>query len=310
MRLQQVESQKQSKHAHLPHKLRGLECRMLVTVDNFHLGHTLECGQAFRWRRLADGNYEGVIGQTVVRAAQIGDRLMLSGASAETLAHYFQLHEDIAAIVRTFPKDPHMQRAVAFGRGMRLLRQDPWECLASFICSAAKQFVQICQVVDNLCRTLGEPFETDGRTCFAFPSIATVARATHKQLWSCKMGFRAKNLLAAAQMIDSDKVRLETIATMDYPRAVEELTKLPGVGPKVADCALLFGWGRQEAFPIDVWIERALRQLYFAGKRRVTRRRLVEFHRSYFGPHAGYAQQYLFHYVRNNPQSLATVSGK
>ncbi|MCX6898638.1 MAG: hypothetical protein NT105_08060 [Verrucomicrobia bacterium] len=280
---------------------------MEFTARNFHLGHTLECGQAFRWRRLADGGYEGVIGRTVVHATQLGDKLVLAGAPAGTLERYFQVHEDIAAIVGTFPDDPHMRRAVAFGRGMRLLRQEPWECLASFICSAAKQFVQICQVVDNLCRALGEPFEAGGRNEFAFPSVEAVARATHGQLWSCKMGFRAKNLLAAARLIDSGKVRLETITAMDYPHAVEELTKLPGVGPKVADCALLFGWGRQEAFPIDVWIERALRRLYFPGKRRVTRRQLVEFHRSYFGPYAGYAQQYLFHYVRNNPQSLAAA---
>lgn len=277
---------------------------MEFTVRNYHLDHTLECGQAFRWRRLAGGGYESVIGRAVVRAAQAGDKLVLTGAPAEMLAHYFQLHEDIAAIVRTFPGDKHMRRAVVFGYGMRLLRQEPWECLASFICSAAKQFVQICRVVDNLCHALGEPFEAGGRAEFAFPSVAAVARATHAQLWSCRMGFRAKNLLAAARLIDSGKVRLEMIAAMDYARAIEELTKLPGVGPKVADCALLFGWGRQEAFPIDVWIERALRRLYFAGQRRVTRRQLVEFHRSYFGPYAGYAQQYLFHYVRNNPQSL------
>jgi len=274
------------------------------TVTRFHLGHTLECGQAFRWRRRADGGYVGVVGQAVVRASQAGGTLTLDGAPAETLAHYFQLHEDLAAIVREFPDDEHLRRAVAFGRGMRLLRQEPWECLASFICSSAKQFVQICQVVDNLCRALGEPFEAGGREAFAFPAASTVARATLAQLWSCKMGFRAKNLLAAARLVDSGEARLNAIAGMDYPRAVEELTKLPGVGPKVADCALLFGWGRQEAFPIDVWIERALRRLYFAGKRRVTRRRLVEFHRSYFGRYAGYAQQYLFHYVRNNPQVL------
>ncbi|MFA7003721.1 MAG: DNA glycosylase [Verrucomicrobiia bacterium] len=280
---------------------------METTVRDFHLGHTLECGQAFRWHRRSDGSYEGVIGRTVVCATQAGDKLVLTGEPEETLAHYFQLHENLAAIVGTFPNDPHMRRAVAFGQGMRLLRQEPWECLASFICSSAKQFVQICQVVDNLCRALGEPFEAGGRAGFAFPSVAAVARATHEQLWSCKMGFRAKNLLAAARLIDSGKVRLETIAAMDYPRAVEELTKLPGVGPKVADCALLFGWGRQEAFPIDVWIERALRRLYFPGKRRVTRRQLVEFHRSYFVPYAGYAQQYLFHYVRNNPQALAAA---
>lgn len=280
---------------------------METIVRNYHLGHTLECGQAFRWRRAAAGGYEGVIGRAIVRAAQIGDRLVLMGAPARTLTRYFQLQEDITGIVGTFPDDPHMRRAVEFGRGMRLLRQEPWECLASFICSAAKQFVQICQVVENLCRALGEPFEAGGRAAFTFPKVGAVARATHAQLWECKMGFRAKNLLAAARQVDSGNVRLEAIAAMDYPRAVEELTKLPGVGPKVADCALLFGWGRQEAFPIDVWIERALRRLYFTGRRGVTRRGLVEFHRSYFGPYAGYAQQYLFHYVRNNPQSLAAA---
>jgi N-glycosylase/DNA lyase len=278
-----------------------------ISVRDYHLGHTLECGQAFRWRRLGDGGYEGVVGRAVVRAAQAGDQLALTGAPAETLAGYFQLHEDLAAIIRAFPDDAHMRRAVAFGRGMRLLRQEPWECLASFICSSAKQFVQICQVVENLCRALGEPIEARGHRVFTFPPAEAVALATHEQLWSCKMGFRARNLLAAARAVDSGKVRLEPIAAMDYPRAVEELTKLPGVGPKVADCALLFGWGRQEAFPIDVWIERALRRLYFARRRHVTRRQLVEFHRGHFGPYAGYAQQYLFHYVRNNPQALAAL---
>ena len=278
---------------------------MEYVVRDFHLGHTLECGQVFRWRPAGHG-YEGVVGRAVVRAAQADDKLTLDGAPAEALAQYFQLHENLASIVRAFPADEHLRRAVAFGYGMRLLRQEPWECLASFICSSAKQFVQICQVVDNLCRALGEPFEAGGRAVFAFPSAPAVARATHEQLWSCKMGFRAKNLLAAARLVDSGQVRLDAIAAMDYPRAVEELTKLPGVGPKVADCALLFGWGRQEAFPVDVWIERALRRLYFAGQRRVTRRRLMEFRQSYFGRYAGYAQQYLFHYVRNNPQVLET----
>jgi N-glycosylase/DNA lyase len=231
-----------------------------------------------------------------------------------------------------------MRRATAFCRGLRLLRQEPWETLASFICSSTKQIVQIRQIVANLCRELGEPIrEKSARasiippalpfghdTCnvqtaegsvpvavalesdvrHAFPSIAAVALTTEARLRACKLGFRAKYLLAAARMIEAGKVRLDAIAGMDYPRAVEELTKLPGVGPKIADCALLFAWGRQEAFPMDVWIERALRQLYFRGQPRVTRRELAGFSRTYFGPHAGYAQQYLFHYVRHRPQVL------
>ncbi|MBM3891552.1 MAG: DNA-3-methyladenine glycosylase 2 family protein, partial [Verrucomicrobia bacterium] len=208
--------------------------------------------------------------------------------------------------------------------------------LASFICSSSKQIVQIRQIVAHLCRELGEPVQkesacisitlkrlpferytcnvqtaehaTPGPVAFesevrhAFPSVSAVARATEARLRGCKLGFRAKYLLAAARMIESDRMRLDAISGMEYLRAVEELTKLPGVGPKIADCALLFAWGRQEAFPMDVWIERALRRLYFPDKPRVLRCELAEFARSYFGPHAGYAQQYLFHYVRHHPQ--------
>ena len=281
---------------------------MEFVVRDFDLWHTLECGQAFRWQRQPDGVYRGVIGHHLVRAAQHGGTLSLDGAPADMLTCYFQLDADLAAIIATFPDDEPMRRAATWCRGMRLLRQDPWEALASFICSATKQIIQIRQMVANLCNALGEPIENDGQTGFAFPTAAAVARASEAQLRACKLGFRAKNLLGAARMIDAGEVRLDGIGAMDYARAVEELTRLPGVGPKIADCALLFGWGRQEAFPLDVWIERALRRLYFRRKRRVTRRRLVEFHRGYFGPWAGYAQQYLFHYVRNHPHVLQADS--
>lgn len=282
---------------------------MEFVVRDFNLWHTLECGQAFRWRREPDGSYRGVIGRYVVHAAQREDTLWLEGAPAETLRRYFQLDADLAAIVATFPGDAHMRHAAAWCRGMRLLRQDPWEALASFICSATKRIVQIRQMVAHLCVAFGEPLKDNGRAAFAFPTAAAVARASEAQLRACKLGFRAKHLLGAARMIAAGGVRLETVGGMDYARAVAELTRLPGVGPKVADCALLFGWGRQEAFPLDVWIERALRRLYFRDKRRVTRRRLVEFYRGYFGPWAGYAQQYLFHYVRHHPQALEAGAG-
>ncbi len=277
---------------------------MQFHAPHFHLQHTLESGQAFRWRREPDGSYRGVVGRHIVRAAQAGDALTLEGAPAVVLEDYFQLRADLAAIVRTFPDDAHMRRAAEFCRGMRLLRQDPWECLASFICSSTKQIAHIRQIVACLCREFGEAIAANGCTDFAFPAFGVLARATEDRLRACKTGFRARYLLAAARMIEAGEVRLEAVGGMDYPRAVEELTKIPGVGPKIADCALLFAWGRQEAFPMDVWIERALRRLYFPRGRRVTRRRLVEFHRRHFGPYAGYAQQYLFHYVRNNPSVL------
>ena len=174
--------------------------------------------------------------------------------------------------------------------GLRVLRQEPWETLASFIASSTKQIVQIRQIVANLARGFGE----NG----AFPSVDAVARATHGQLVECKLGFRAKYLLAAARAIDKGEVRLDRLPAMDYERALEELTKLPGVGEKIAACTLLFSCGHHEAFPIDVWVERSLRRLYFGGQK-VTAKKLRAFTRSHFGPYAGWAQQYLFFQERS-----------
>jgi len=180
--------------------------------------------------------------------------------------------------------------------GLRVIRQQPWECLASFIASSSKQIVQIRQIVRLLAQRFGEPIDADHH---AFPTVSAIARASHQQLWDCKLGFRAKNLLAAARMIDSGQLDLHALRTMEYDRALEELIKLPGVGEKIANCVLLFACGFDHAFPIDVWIERALRRIYFPGKKRVTARELRQFARSHFGPYAGWAQQYLFYNERS-----------
>jgi N-glycosylase/DNA lyase len=173
---------------------------------------------------------------------------------------------------------------------LRVVRQEPWECLASFIASSTKQIVQIRQIVAELSRRFGDPI---GNDFHAFPSVDAIARASHDELWDCKLGFRAKNLLAAARLIDGGTVDLHGLSSMEYERAVEELLKLPGVGEKITNCVLLFSCGFDQAFPVDVWIERALRRLYFP-RRKATARQLREFARSHFGPYAGWAQQYLF----------------
>jgi N-glycosylase/DNA lyase len=218
------------------------------------------------------------------------------------IANYLALDVSLAQITATFPADDQtLHAAVRQHRGLRVLRQEPWECLASFIASSSKQIVQIRQIVESLSRCLGEPVDD---VHHAFPSVEAVARATHQQLWDCKLGFRAKNLLATARMIDSGKLDWSKIARpvaagtplpqVDYETALAELMKLPGVGEKIANCALLFGCGFNQAFPIDVWIERALRRIYFSEKKHVTARQLREFARAHFGPYAGWAQQYLF----------------
>jgi N-glycosylase/DNA lyase len=188
---------------------------------------------------------------------------------------------------------------VAACRGLRLLRQDPWECLASFILSSTKQIVQIRQIIAVLCERYGEPLAVAPGCppAFAFPGPARLACATEAELRGCKMGFRAPYLLATARMVASGQFDLARLQSLPLEVARTELMQLPGVGRKIADCVLLFAYGFQSAFPVDVWVLKALRQLYFP-RRRVSPQRLHRFAATHFGPCGGYAQQHLFHYMR------------
>jgi N-glycosylase/DNA lyase len=181
-----------------------------------------------------------------------------------------------------------------------LLRQNPWECLASFILSSTKQIVQIQQIVGLLCERFGERVVVpEGHEpVFAFPTFLRLAQISEAELRACKMGFRAPYLLASAKMLANHEIILENLHRCSVDEARTELLKFPGVGNKIADCVLLFAYGFPTAFPVDVWVMKALRELYFP-KRRVKLNRLKKFSQSHFGPNAGYAQQYLFHYMRN-----------
>ena len=286
---------------------------ILLRVRDYDLTATLGSGQAFRWHPCND-SWASVVDRHWVRLTQTrgGIRAETAGPVADWrwLRDYLQTDVDLDAVLKTFPDDAPLRDAVAACRGLRVLRQDPWECLASFILSSTKQIVQIRQIVALLCERFGEPLEWCGtgpvartgsvadRTLrFAFPSPEQIARATEAELRSCKMGFRAPHLLAAARQIAEGKFDLELPRRLPLAEAREELVKLRGVGGKIADCVLLFACGFDSAFPVDVWVERALRQLYFP-RRRVGDKRLRHFAATHFGPHAGYAQQYLFHYIR------------
>jgi N-glycosylase/DNA lyase len=192
-----------------------------------------------------------------------------------------------------------MRVSVEACRGLRLLRQDPWECLASFILSSTKQIVQIQQIVALLCERYGETIATPSGlpALYAFPSAERLARASEAELRACKMGFRAPYLLGTARAITDGQFDPHRLSNLPLIEARAELMNLPGVGAKIADCVLLFAGGFHSAFPVDVWVMKALRQLYFP-RRRVKPARLRRFIDSHFGPHAGYAQQYLFHYMR------------
>ena len=271
-------------------------------IRDYDLAATLSSGQAFRWRKFAQ-SWVGVIGRHWVRLQSQNGAIGAETAEAISdwswLSEYLQLNTDLSAVLKAFPEDEPMRAAIEACRGLRLLRQDPWECLASFICSSTKQIVQIQQIISFLCERYGEVLTSppDHPRAYAFPSAQSLCKITEAELRACKMGFRAPYLLKAAQEVASGRLDLESLREMPVDLAREQLMLLPGVGRKIADCVLLFGYGFQSAFPVDVWVMKGLRQLYFP-RQRVNLKRLQRFSAEYFGPHGGYAQQYLFHYVR------------
>jgi N-glycosylase/DNA lyase len=281
-------------------------CECTFPVQDYDLEATLTSGQAFGWERSTDG-WTGV-----VQGRRVGLRAESNSIHARTavpqtdwrwLSDYLQIEVNLNEVVATFTADPHLSAAVAACRGLRLLRQDHWECLASFILSSTKQIVQIRQIVAALCATFGAPVIVPGQPgAFSFPTAARLATADEDELRACKMGFRAPYLLATARRVASGECDLASLRRLPLSDARAELLKLPGVGGKIADCVLLFAYGFPTAFPVDVWVAKALRKFYFRG-RRVKPARLREFVASHFGPNAGYAQQYLFHYIRTHFRS-------
>jgi len=280
-------------------------------VQDYDLDATLSSGQVFRWHRSGQ-NWEGVIGHRWVRLS--GNP---SGIVAQTampcsdwswLSNYLQLHVPLSDVLRTLPQDEPIHAAVNACRGLRLLRQEPWECLASFILSSTKQILQIQQIVRLLCQRYGEPVLVPPASVEArsFPPPELIAKLTEAELRGCKMGFRAPYLLETARIVSDQFDLHRRLQTLKAEEARVELMQLPGVGRKIADCVLLFAYGFQTAFPVDVWVMKALRQLYFP-RRTIKLKRLYQFTTEYFGPNAGYAQQYLFHYMRTVQRGYSKV---
>ena len=279
-----------------------LESRNIFAVCDYDLAATLNSGQAFRWT--ADGaGWMGVVGSNWVRLEPGPDSILAETAGPvdrwDWLTHYLQLELDYPQMLAGFPKDEPMHAAISACRGLRLLRQDPWECLASFILSSTKQIVQIRQIIANLCQRFGKPLAVPhGQPAVCtFPTPESLASATEAELRECKMGFRAPYLRETARLIAEGNFNLAELHSLPLAEARARLLTLPGVGRKIADCVMLFAYGFPAAFPVDVWVARALGELYFP-RRRPTRQKLELFIETHFGPHPGYAQQYLFHYMR------------
>lgn len=282
-------------------------------VEDYDLAATLMSGQAFRWTP-SGKSWIGVIGSRWVRLEAEGPVITAEAVAPLSdwnwLVDYLQCELSLGTVLQSFPADAPMRAAVSACRGLRLLRQDPWECLASFILSSTKQIIQIQQIISRLCQAFGEPVATpEGyEPAHRFPCPARLARATEGELRSCKMGFRAPYLLETARTIAAGRLDLKQLGQQSVELAREQLMQLPGVGRKIADCVLLFAYGFQSAFPVDVWVMRALQELYFP-QAQVNLKRLHQFSSEHFGPNAGYAQQYLFHYMRTRSGPSRPPSG-
>ena len=268
----------------------------------FNLELTLNCGQVFHWQRLGSG-YVGMIGAGPAYVEQRGAVLWATPGCAPAIHRYFALDHPLEKIYATLPGDPAMQAALATCRGLRIIRQPLWECLATFITSALKQVAHIAQISHTLRRRFGQPAgDTRTSDLFAYPSIKRIAGLQEAELRACGLGFRAVSLLATAKRLAAEgqggEAWLERWRTLDRTAGLEALTGLRGVGTKVANCVLLFGYEHLDAFPIDVWIERVLRERYFQAEPDVPLAKLQRFAESHFGPYGGYAQQYLFHHAR------------
>jgi N-glycosylase/DNA lyase len=278
-----------------------------IAAPDFDLAMTLDSGQVFHWKKIGNG-FTGTIGQRAIYLEQRGHVLKVRDGQAPTrsprrplpgiIANYFALDHPLAEICASFPDDPIVNAARLFCRGLRIIRQPKWECLATFICSSMKQVAHIRQISLALRNRFGDPRRIDNHVVYTFPSAHRIARASEEELRECALGYRARNLLATARLVSSGEADLEAWPALSDAGLREKLCALPGVGAKVANCVMLFAYERLRAFPIDVWIERVLTEKYFPGTKKVTAQGLREFCETYFGDHGGYAQQYLFHHAR------------
>ena len=263
------------------------------------LATTLHSGQVFGWR-WEGGWWNGVVGGHLVllRRRRYGleyrTSLRPAGALAPALWRFLRLDDDLPAIQEELGRDPLVAEAIAQHPGLRLLRQDPWECLTAFICSTHSNIPRIAGIMERLSATYGEAVSMRGLTRHGRPGPEALADAGEARLRELGLGYRARYLAASAAMVASGQVDLESLRDAPYAEAHEALRMLPGVGEKVADCVLLFSLDKLEAFPIDRWVRRAMEEWYL-GDVKLNYQAMETWAQGRFGPMAGYAQQYLFY---------------
>ncbi len=260
----------------------------ITNVQNFDLTQTLDCGQAFRWNKQEDGSWGGIAYGKYIEITYENDNIVIIGSDKKDFEniwrHYFDLERDYGKIIKEESQNPTVAKAAKYSSGIRLLNQEPWEALCSFIISQNNNIPRIKGIVERLCENFGD--KIDGG--YTFPCPQTIASLTLDDLSVIRSGFRAKYILDAAEKVASGEINLDALKNTDYDTARNILMTITGVGPKVADCVLLYGLEHKNAFPRDVWINRALDQMFDGNIPDCV------------GKYGGIVQQYIFHYIRNN----------
>jgi N-glycosylase/DNA lyase len=275
---------------------------LLEDVQHFDAKHIFECGQCFRWKKQADDSYTGVAYGRVLNVKSDYDKgtVILKNTNREDFEKiwfdYFDLGRDYGSIKQELSKDEVLKGAIEYGRGIRILNQEPWELVISFIISANNNIPRISKSIDILSQMFGRELSYDNKTYYSFPEVERLSQAALEQIEQCKAGFRCKYIYQSSKMIANGEVDLEAAAKMNTEEARKELLKLPGVGPKVADCIMLFSLQKHDAYPVDVWVKRVTEHFYIHQD--VSMKRIQDFAREKFGSLAGFAQQYLFYFAR------------
>lgn len=274
--------------------------------DSFELVHIFECGQCFRWNREIDGSYTGVFKNNVLNVKEENGKIKFQGICNGNIENvvkdYFDFDTNYTKIKETLSKvDKYLEESINFGSGIRILNQDLWEVLISFIFSANNNIPRIKGIIEKISKQYGNKITYKGKDYYTFPTPKELSKASIEDLRKLGLGFRDKRVYETTQKIAKDEINLNKIAQIkDTDKIREILETLPGVGPKVADCILLFGLKRFEVFPIDVWVRRIMNDLYIKNEdeTKVNKKEIEKLAKTKYANLAGIAQQYLFYWKR------------
>ena len=279
---------------------------ILKKQESFELKHIFECGQCFRWNLEQDGSYTGVIRSAVINVRKDGEKVIFKGMCEGNLKQiindYFDLGNNYDQKKKKLAQIDHfMKTSIQFGHGIRILHQDLWECIISFIISANNNIPRIKKIIEKVAKEYGDKIEFEGKEFYAFPTPEQLSQASIQDLRNLGLGFRDKRVFHTTRMILENEIDLEKMKNLDDSNLIrEELLKLDGVGPKVADCIMLFALKRFDVFPMDVWVRRVMNELYIHQEKeeKVNKKMVTKLAEEKFLGMAGIAQQYLFYWKR------------